>query len=144
MKCPKCDTDLVKQSRYGMEVDYCDNCHGMWLDFQELDLLEDREFSDDDYKGTLIFSGTATSYRCPHCKGELKQFQYRLHDLTLEYCESKHGFWLDTSEEKRVVELMQQRAKGMERKLDAETEWKTALRRLRSPSFIRKLMNLFK
>jgi len=29
MKCPKCDADLVKQTRHGIEVDYCANDHGM-------------------------------------------------------------------------------------------------------------------
>jgi len=56
MKCPKCDSDLVKKTRYGIEVDYCPNDHGTWLDYQELDQLEDRKDRIDDEKGSLILS----------------------------------------------------------------------------------------
>ena len=38
MNCPKCAASLTKKFYKGMmEVDYCPNCRGMWLDFNELD-----------------------------------------------------------------------------------------------------------
>ena len=51
MKCPKCGTTLVKKFYKGMmEVECCPNCRGMWLDFDELDRLEDVAFDQDEYK----------------------------------------------------------------------------------------------
>jgi len=144
MKCPKCNSDLVRKIRHGIEVDYCTNDHGMWLDFKELDQLEDEAFKEDDEKGTLIFSNTPTDYHCPKCNSQLKQFQYRLYDLTLEFCENKDGFWLDAGEDERVLQLMKQRQKDMKKKFDAEKEWKTTIRHLQSPSFFDKLTGLFK
>ncbi len=43
MKCPTCpDTRLVMSERQGVEIDYCPNCRGVWLDRGELDKLLDR------------------------------------------------------------------------------------------------------
>lgn len=144
MQCPKCNSTLTTKSHKGIQVDYCSHCRGMWLDFEELDQLEDKAFAEDAYKGTIIFSSTPTEYRCPHCNGQLRRFQYRLHSLELEYCENKHGFWLDENEEKRVMELMRARSKRMKKKFDAEAEWRNTLQRLKSKSFFSKLAGLFK
>ncbi len=43
MKCPTCtDTALVMSDRQGVEIDYCPNCRGVWLDRGELDKLIER------------------------------------------------------------------------------------------------------
>ena len=90
MKCPKCSTQLVKKSYKGMmEVECCPNCRGMWLDFDELDRLEDVAFDQDEYKGSLLHRETETSYPCPHCEANLQEFQYRLYSLKLDYCENR-------------------------------------------------------
>ncbi|MDR7009477.1 MULTISPECIES: TFIIB-type zinc ribbon-containing protein [Paraburkholderia] len=40
MKCPACKTtDLLMTERRSIEVDYCPNCRGVWLDRGELDKL---------------------------------------------------------------------------------------------------------
>lgn len=144
MKCPKCNTELEKRPYRGMEVDHCGNCSGMWLDLYELDQLEDKAFDEDELKGTMVFLSTLTEHLCPHCGSQLGRFRYRLHNLELEYCENKHGYWLDDDEEKRVLKLMDDREEAMQRKYAAEAEWKKTLSRLRSPSFLDKLLNLLR
>ena len=43
MKCPLCkDPDLVITDRQGIEIDYCPQCRGVWLDRGELDKIIDR------------------------------------------------------------------------------------------------------
>lgn len=43
MKCPTCtDTALVMSDRQGVEIDYCPQCRGVWLDRGELDKLIER------------------------------------------------------------------------------------------------------
>ena len=43
MKCPSCtDTTLVMSDRQGVEIDYCPQCRGVWLDRGELDKLIER------------------------------------------------------------------------------------------------------
>lgn len=42
MKCPLDSTDLVMSERSGVEIDYCPQCRGVWLDRGELDKILDR------------------------------------------------------------------------------------------------------
>src|SRR5450830_89626 len=43
MKCPVCTTvNLSMSDRQGVEIDYCPQCRGVWLDRGELDKLIDR------------------------------------------------------------------------------------------------------
>ncbi|MGR6087412.1 MAG: TFIIB-type zinc ribbon-containing protein [Arcticibacter sp.] len=42
MKCPNCQEPLVMTERSGVEIDYCPQCRGVWLDRGELDKIIDR------------------------------------------------------------------------------------------------------
>lgn len=42
MKCPVDGTTLVITDRSGVEIDYCPQCRGVWLDRGELDKIIDR------------------------------------------------------------------------------------------------------
>lgn len=43
MKCPVCTSvDLVMSERQGVEIDYCPQCRGVWLDRGELDKIIER------------------------------------------------------------------------------------------------------
>ena len=40
--CPSCRVDLVMSERQGVEIDYCPQCRGVWLDRGELDKILER------------------------------------------------------------------------------------------------------
>lgn len=43
MKCPACNgVNLVMSERQGIEIDYCPECRGVWLDRGELDKIIER------------------------------------------------------------------------------------------------------
>ncbi|MGE8217122.1 hypothetical protein D3C71_1007470 [compost metagenome] len=43
MQCPVCKTQaLVMSERQGIEIDYCPQCRGVWLDRGELDKIIER------------------------------------------------------------------------------------------------------
>jgi len=42
MKCPNCNVNLVMTDRSGIEIDYCPDCRGVWLDRGELDKIIER------------------------------------------------------------------------------------------------------
>jgi Zn-finger nucleic acid-binding protein len=43
MKCPHCkEHNLVISERSGIEIDYCPECRGIWLDRGELDKILER------------------------------------------------------------------------------------------------------
>ena len=42
MKCPRCQVDLTISDRQGVEIDFCPQCRGVWLDRGELDKVIER------------------------------------------------------------------------------------------------------
>ena len=60
MKCPVCkDVTLLMSEKRGVEIDYCPECRGIWLDRGELEKLIEKEEktyrekhkdADDDYE----------------------------------------------------------------------------------------------
>lgn len=42
MPCPVCSVALVLSDRQGIELDYCPQCRGVWLDRGELDKIIER------------------------------------------------------------------------------------------------------
>lgn len=46
MKCPNCNVALVMSERQGIEIDYCPDCRGVWLDRGELDKIVQRSTDD--------------------------------------------------------------------------------------------------
>ncbi|MGV8841088.1 MAG: TFIIB-type zinc ribbon-containing protein [Bauldia sp.] len=42
MLCPVCRVTLTMAERQGIEIDYCPNCRGVWLDRGELDKIIER------------------------------------------------------------------------------------------------------
>lgn len=64
MKCPNCNVNLVMTDRSGVEIDYCPDCRGIWLDRGELDKIIERssqtsrkQQSNDDYQQKQQYSG---------------------------------------------------------------------------------------
>lgn len=46
MQCPTDGSTLVMSERSGIEIDYCPQCRGIWLDRGELDKLIERSFTE--------------------------------------------------------------------------------------------------
>jgi Zn-finger nucleic acid-binding protein len=42
MQCPACRVPLAMSDRQGIEIDYCPQCRGVWLDRGELDKIVER------------------------------------------------------------------------------------------------------
>jgi uncharacterized protein len=42
MNCPHCNVTLVMTDKHGIEIDYCPQCRGVWLDRGELDKIIER------------------------------------------------------------------------------------------------------
>lgn len=45
MNCPSCKIPLVMSERQGIEIDYCPQCRGIWLDRGELDKLIEKSIA---------------------------------------------------------------------------------------------------
>jgi len=131
MKCPIDGTTLKQVKRHKMEVDECPKCKGMWLTPLELDQLEDKKFVVDYLKGSILVTSVETSLPCPVCQTHLFEFKYRYHQLRLDHCPKQHGFWLDNNEDKRVLEIMEQRRNDAYRIVGADTLWRKTIQNFR-------------
>ena len=51
MDCPVCKVTLVLADRQGIEIDYCPQCRGVWLDRGELDKIIARSGAEPEVRG---------------------------------------------------------------------------------------------
>ena len=74
MNCPVCNNvSLVMSERQGIEIDYCPQCRGVWLDRGELDKIIDRSVetsggqkSDHERRDYSNQNRSSHDYREPH------------------------------------------------------------------------------
>ena len=79
MKCIVCsDVNLVMSERQGIEIDYCPECRGVWLDRGELDKIIERSSTPitqqkyrDDERGSKKYSQDSKNYEYHKKKGGL-------------------------------------------------------------------------
>ncbi len=70
MKCPTCQTTLLIADKKGVEIDYCPDCRGIWLDRGELEKILER--SADHYSSRNNYESDVKKYHyndSDHYKG---------------------------------------------------------------------------
>jgi len=102
MRCPKCRSDMESLDIDGIEIDRCTECHGLWFDPGEMEMLRNRKAATaidigDPERGKV--QNTIDRYRCPRCGGSMA----RMVDPTqthiwYEQCGSCHGSYFDAGE----------------------------------------------
>ena len=142
MKCPHCDGQLKEETFDGMLINRCDKCGGIWLEYPELEQIEDKVWKDEDLKGTLEFNPVNSTLHCPECGALMVKFNYRYSDLVIDTCPKMHGFWLaNQQEEEQIKEIMKEDMADYKRKIRAETQWDNHLAFLKSTTFMEKVRN---
>jgi Zn-finger nucleic acid-binding protein len=51
MNCPHGHGTLLRSERQGVEIDYCPQCRGVWLDRGELDKIVERSAAEEEGRG---------------------------------------------------------------------------------------------
>ena len=114
MNCPIDNTPLMKTRYEGVvEIDYCTQCHGMWLDKGELEKIQEVQVNDyseelkllPDYVGQSILLAKSKDrvIPCPVCRQDLERREYGYSSLIMiDSCVNGHGVWLDKDE---IVDL---------------------------------------
>lgn len=125
--CPRDSAPLVEQRLHGIPVERCETCGGTWLDPDELDRLESTEVDEEVRRGMVRYSERASELPCPVCARPMQEFNYRAYNLQLDTCE-EHGYWLDAGEDRAVLDLIQERRRGLRRVPGAEAAWMAARR----------------
>jgi Zn-finger nucleic acid-binding protein len=63
MLCPVCKTPLLLSERQGIEIDYCGQCRGIWLDRGELDKILERNAQEDKRPDLRVVEPQRKPYR---------------------------------------------------------------------------------
>lgn len=71
MKCPNCNVNLIMTERNNVEIDYCPECRGIWLDRGELDKIIERSSQYD--RDATSNETTREKYSYP----ENKNYEYK-------------------------------------------------------------------
>lgn len=89
MKCPVCVTpDLLMTERQGIEIDYCPQCRGVWLDRGELDKIIERSMRD-----ALPTSSIAAAQASPvHTPQAPQPYYEQRHGHHEKHRHEGHGF----------------------------------------------------
>ena len=112
MRCPVCKVDMVVLEFEQVEIDYCFECRGVWLDGGELDAIGRRAGA---LRNELLAAlETAAAQptpgrgkrRCPVCRKTLARATTPGdRPVVLDRCERGHGLWFDRGELAAVVRL---------------------------------------
>lgn len=107
MICPVCKDPMIVLELEQVEIDYCANCKGIWLDSGELELLlESSQESKNLFESFKEDpSNKEKSYSCPICgKRMSKVFVGEQGQVLIDKCKKDHGLWFDKGELKSVIE----------------------------------------
>jgi uncharacterized protein len=83
MLCPACKVNLVMSDRQGIEIDYCPQCRGVWLDRGELDKIIERSSSQ---------RGSDPGYAEPSAGGLATMARKILHDDDDDKYRQRQGY----------------------------------------------------
>ncbi|HOD49132.1 MAG TPA: zf-TFIIB domain-containing protein [Candidatus Hydrogenedentes bacterium] len=117
MLCPVCREPMIMLEYADVEVDFCTECSGVWLDEQELELLLGLETPD---VANLISRGeevaaTEAKRPCPACDTPmLKEAFGGGSPIVYDRCPHNHGLFFDKGELVAVMEHAHKFAGGRE------------------------------
>ena len=116
MDCPIDKEELKQAIFYGVEVDFCPTCLGLWFEEDELRLAKDEKDKNlrwldidlwKDVKNFKIFPGIRL---CPFCRLPLYEIYYGDSKVIVDVCNLCHGVWLDRGEFKKIIEYLKEKA----------------------------------
>ena len=110
MLCPACKAEMFVLEFERVEMDYCPDCRGVWLDSGELELIGQRAgalqtelLAALEKQDARRVSGLEKR-RCPVCRKALRRTNTTGESpIELDRCPAEHGIWFDRGELQAVV-----------------------------------------
>ena len=115
MLCPICQEELDKTIFYGVEIDHCPKCFGLWFEQDELRLAKDIKdetlswIDIDLWRDRRKFMIARDKKLCPFCRLPLYEVNYWNSDIKVDFCSLCFGTWLDRGEFKKVIKYLRSR-----------------------------------
>ncbi|MCH8741565.1 zf-TFIIB domain-containing protein [Patescibacteria group bacterium] len=115
MSCPFCKENLEKAIFYGVEIDYCPKCLGLWFEEEELRLAKDKKDESlnwldiDLWKERKKFKISKGQKLCPSCRLPFYEVNYGDSKISVDFCNICLGVWLDRGEFRKIIEYLRKR-----------------------------------
>ena len=109
MDCVSCGEPMIVLEVDQVEIDYCIECGGIWLDAGELEiLLEEPEKVEKVLRNAIPVPKTSDSFRkCPICLKKMEEIELGIESkIYIDRCKSGHGLWFDRGELEEVIKII--------------------------------------
>lgn len=109
MDCPVCKTAMITLELDEVEVDYCLQCSGIWLDAGELEMLLPNQ-----HQAEMLLSSfrtakgcSETPKPCPICLKKMEKILVGPSEsaILIDKCKKADGLWFDKGELQDVLEF---------------------------------------
>jgi len=109
--CPVCKNAMITLELEDVEIDYCTDCGGIWLDAGELEmLLDDRQHAEKLLKSFKIdANSTEKPRKCPICLKKMQKIIVGQAEpiLLIDRCRKGDGLWFDKGELQDIFDRAQ-------------------------------------
>jgi len=111
MDCPVCKNAMITLELADVEIDYCTDCGGIWLDAGELEqLLGNPQHAEkllDSFK--ISSDSTEKVKKCPICLKKMQKIVVGLSTppLLIDKCRKGDGLWFDKGELQDILSRAQ-------------------------------------
>ena len=111
MDCPVCKSAMITLELNDVEIDFCCDCNGIWLDSGEIELLianaQQTQTLLDSFK--IAKNLTEKQRKCPICLKKMQKISVSQSEATLiiDKCPKGHGLWFDKGELKEIISIGQ-------------------------------------
>lgn len=117
--CPACEANLNLYAAYGIKMEGCPKCKGIFLDAGELRKLKDKTTSgswitlrwmDDEVEAIGKVHAMPSKRKCPKCReARFLSTGFGNSTIIIDWCPSCHGIWLDRDEFQDMVKCVRDR-----------------------------------
>ena len=108
MDCPVCKVAMIVLELDEVEIDYCTDCAGIWLDAGELELLLESAAKSNEV--LLSFQPGVSDEKprkCPICLKKMEKVLVGGADKPelIDRCPKNHGLWFDAGELEQILKM---------------------------------------
>ncbi len=114
--CPACGENLSLYKVFGIKIEACPKCKGIFLDKDELRSLKDKStkgtwltlrWMDDEVEAIEKSKAMLSKRLCPKCsKVKFISTHFGESNIILDWCPHCHGVWLDRGEFQEILQYM--------------------------------------
>jgi len=115
-KCPACNANLDLYAIFGIKIEGCSKCKGIFLDKDELRSLKDKtskgswqtlRWMDDEVEAIGNTNAMPSNRLCPKCEGtKMICASFGDSKTIIDWCPKCHGVWLDRDEFEEIIQYL--------------------------------------